>query len=84
MNVDSELVLRKNYFKLEKIFILRLFKTSANQTDLSRFEKMSVINFRVAEKCKPCEIYRMMYDVYRKACFGKKKLQMGKTWVCHN
>ena len=27
-------------------------------------EKRSVIKFWVAEKCKPCEIYRRNYGVY--------------------
>ena len=26
----------------------------------------------IAEKCKPCEFYRIVYDVYRKACFSQK------------
>ena len=33
----------------------------------------------VAEKCKPCEIYSRMCDVYGEACLSKKCLQMGKT-----
>ena len=27
----------------------------------------------VVEKCKPCEIYRRMCDVYREACLSKKR-----------
>ena len=42
----------------------------ANQTDCSRFEQKFVIKFFVAEKCKPCEIYRRMGN--RVACFSRK------------
>ena len=41
----------KNYFNLTKLFLLRLFKMVANQTEWSRLEKRSVIKFLVAEKC---------------------------------
>ena len=33
-----------------------------------------VIKFLVVEKCKPCEINKRVWDVYREACFGKKKM----------
>ena len=56
----------KNYFNITKIFLLRLFKNMSNQTECSRLEQRSVIKFLVAEKCKPCEIYRRIYDVYTK------------------
>ena len=49
----------------------------------SRLEQKSVFKFLIAGKCKQCEIYRRMYDMYRKACFSQKScLQTGKTWVC--
>ena len=38
-----------------------------NQTECSRL----VIKSLVAEKYKPCEIYRRMCDVYGKACFNQ-------------
>ena len=63
----------KNYFDLTKIFVLRKFKTATNQTEHSRFEQRSLIKFLVAEKCKPCEIYRRTCDVYREAYFSKNK-----------
>ena len=47
-----------------------------------RIEQRSVIKSLVTEKCKPYEIYRTLCDVYRDACFSKKKknsLQMGLT-----
>ena len=44
----------------------------ANQIECSRLEQRSVIKFMVMEKCKPCEIYRRMCDVYEKAIFSKK------------
>ena len=36
----------------------------ANKAEFLRLELRSVIKFLVAEKCKPCEIYRRMCDVY--------------------
>ena len=40
----------------------------------SRLEQKSVIKFLVAEKCKPCEIYKRICDKYREECFSKKML----------
>ena len=37
----------------------------ANQTESARLEQRSVIKFLLAEKCKQCEIYKTMCDVYR-------------------
>ena len=37
---------------------------AANQTLL-----LSVIKRLDAEKCKPCEIYKIVCDVYEEACF---------------
>ena len=37
----------------------------------SGFEQKSVFKFLLAEKCKPCEIYRRMCDVYGEAYFSK-------------
>ena len=45
-----------------------------NQTEGSRLEQSSVIKSLAAEKCKQCEIYRKMCDVYGKACFRQKKM----------
>ena len=45
----------------------------ANQTEYSRLEHRSVIRFLVAEKCKLCEIYRIMCDVYKETCFSYKE-----------
>ena len=44
---------------------------TVNQTDCSKLEERSVITFLVAEKCKPCEIYRRISDVYGEACFNQ-------------
>ena len=63
-----ELVYSNYYFNLAKVF-----KMATNQTKCSRFEQRSVIKFLVPEKCKPCEIYRKMYDVLEEACLRKKK-----------
>ena len=46
----------------------------ANQTECTRLEQSSLIKFLVAEKFKPCEIYRRMCDVYRETCFSHKKM----------
>ena len=46
---------------------------AATQTECFRLGQKSVIKFFVAEKCKPCEIYERMYDVYGDSCFSKKK-----------
>ena len=45
------------------MFILRLFKLAANKADFSRPELKSAKKIFMAEQCKPCEIYRTMYDV---------------------
>ena len=50
-----------NYFNLAKIFVLRLFKMAANQTECFTLEQRSVIKFLLVEKGKPCEIYRRMF-----------------------
>ena len=52
---------------------------AANQIECSRLEQRSVIRYLVAEKYKPGEFY--MCDLYREACFVKKCLQMGLTWI---
>ena len=42
-------------FNLFKIFVLRLFKKEADQTDFTKLKQRSVIKFFVAETCKQCE-----------------------------
>ena len=46
-----------------------------NQTESSRLEQKSVIKFLVAEKCKPCEIYRRMCT--EKHVLAKKMFKIG-------
>ena len=41
----------------------------------------SVIKFLVGEKCKSCEIYRRMYDVYRETCFSFLKKKKVYKWA---
>ena len=36
-----------------------------------QIEQRSVIKYLLAEKCKQCEIYRRMCNVYREACFSQ-------------
>ena len=43
-------------------------------------EQSSGIKFLVAEKCKPCGIYRKMCDVYREAYFSQQNIY---KWVKH-
>ena len=62
----------KNYFNLTKLLVLRLFKMVKNQAEWSRLEQTSMINFFLVEKCKPCEIYWRMFNVYGEACFNQK------------
>ena len=44
----------------------------ANQTECFRLEQKPAIKFLVAEKCKPYEIYRRMFNEYREASFSLK------------
>ena len=53
-----------------------------SQTVCSTHKQRSVINFLVPKKCKSCEIYKKMYDVYKEACFDFKKKKVYK-WVKH-
>ena len=64
------------------------FKMVANQTEASRLEQRTVIKFLMAQKCKPCEIYRRMHGVYWEAYFSQRifsnGLNMGlpiQAWV---
>ena len=57
----------------------------ANQTECARLEQRSVIKFLKTGKCKTCENYKRMYDVYGKACFSQKEcLEIVSIWVCLN
>ena len=48
---------------------------AANHTQCSTFEQRSVIRFMLAEKCKSCEIYRRMSDVYGETLFSQRNIQ---------
>ena len=50
---------------------MRLFKMVSNQTDCSIRTEIC-IKVLVAEKRKPCEIYRKMCDVYGEVYFSQK------------
>ena len=50
---------------------------AANQTECFMIKQRSVIKFLVAERYKPCEIYRRMCDAYREACFSQKMFTSG-------
>ena len=45
-----------------------------NQIECTKLEQRSVIKFLLTEKCKPCEIYRTMSDVYGEACFSEENV----------
>ena len=75
-----ELIYGKNYLNLAKIFVMRLFKMAASQRESSSLEQRSVINFLVAEKCNPCEIYKRMCDAYREACFSQENVYKWIKW----
>ena len=53
---------------------------NGDKSECSRLEQRSVIKFLVADKCKPCEIYRRMCDVYWEACFSQKSLKNGLNY----
>ena len=42
-------------FNLTKIFVLRLFKMAANQTDYSSFDQSTGGKFEGTDKCKRCQ-----------------------------
>ena len=75
-----ELVYSKYYFNLTKIFLLWLFKMGANQIECYTLKQKSIFKFLIAEKYKPCEIYRRVDDVCREACFSQKTLY---KWAKH-
>ena len=58
------LILKNSYFEA--------IQNGANQTEYFRLEQISVIKFLVAEMCKPCEVYRRVFDVNRETCFSQK------------
>ena len=63
---------------------MRLFKIAANLKQYSRVEQSSIIKSLVAQNCKPSDIYRKIYDVYREACFSETIVTNVLEWVCHD
>ena len=57
---------------------VRIFKVVItvveNQIEYFRLEQRRVTKFLLVEKCKPCETYRGMCDVYIEECFSQKCL----------
>ena len=49
----------------------------ANKPVCSRFEQRNVIKCFLAEKYKPCDIDKRIWDVYGEACFGQKMFPSG-------
>ena len=64
-----ELVYDKNYLISQNYLF---FKMVTNQTESSGLEQKSVIKFLEDDKCKPCEIYRRICNVFREACFSQR------------
>ena len=53
-----------------------------NQTQCLKLEQRPVVKFLVAEKCKPCEIYRRMCVAYRQTSFSPKDVyKWAKHWI---
>ena len=67
-----ELLYDKNPFYLAKMFFEAI--QNGSKHEYSRLEQRSIIKFFLEEKCKPCEMYRRMCDVYGKACFNSRIL----------
>ena len=49
------------------ILVTKMFINELNMGLSLQIEQRSVIKYLLAEKCKPCEIYRRMCDVYVEA-----------------
>ena len=71
VSVNLELLLCKSCFNLMNIFALGQFKMVGNEVECSRLEQNSAFKILVADKSKPCAIYRRMFDVYWKADLSK-------------
>ena len=56
--------------------LLKRFENIQNRgkSECTRLEQRSIIKFLLVEKCKPCEIYNRLCDVYGEAYFSKKKI----------
>ena len=55
-----------------------MYNTKVQQ--FSSLEQRSIIKFLLAVKCKPCEIYQRICDVYEEACFNQKNVY---KWANH-
>ena len=65
---------------------------ATNQAGCSRSGQKSVVQFLLVQKCKPCDIYRRMCDVYGEASFSQRNFSKlakhgfattNRTEVCH-
>ena len=52
----------------------------ANHIESTELEQRFAMKFLIAEKCKLCEIYKRIYDVYEKTCFSTKNIH---KWAKH-
>ena len=52
------------FFILQKNISFKAIQNGSNQSECSRLEQRSVIKLVLADKCKPCENYRRIYDIY--------------------
>ena len=60
-----------------------LFDAIQNGGKSNTMLQRQVIKFLLAEKCKFCEIFRRICDIYGKYILVKKYLQTGYIWVCY-
>ncbi len=58
--------------------VQKMFTNGLNMGWPLQIEQRSFIKYLLAEKCKPCEIYRRVFDVFREECFSQKNLY---TWA---
>ena len=62
------------------VLVKNIFTNGLNMGWPLQIEQRSFIKYLLAEKSKPCEIYRRMYDLYREAYFSQKYLY---KWAKH-
>ena len=74
------------------VLVKEIFANGLNMGLPLQIEQRSVIKYLLAEKYKPCEIYRRMCDVYGEASFSQRNFSKlakhglattNRTEVCH-
>ena len=80
VNKFQEFLFKKVILILQNYLFLAYLKMAENQTESFRLEQRSVIRFLMAEKYKPCEIYRKMCNMYGEDFLLKKSIYW---WAKH-